>query len=238
MVVRWGIVTKRQGLTRDEFAHEWLSVHVPMVQNMATLRSYRQNIVVDAEQRSPFPRSAVTADGFAQLEFDSLNAMRESMAGLQANPALDLGHFLESVRTVATVRKVDRHPPVVRDASTLVKRVSLLRRAPGVTRTQFQDEWWGEHSRLVAEMPGYVGYAQNLVVEELGEPELTSDPDLGLDGIVEFWFENKEAMRRCYESEEFARTARHGRDFIGKITTFLVEEHVSVTGGASDGHHK
>lgn len=195
------------------------------------LRSYRQNVVVDREQRSPFPRGRFEFDGFAQLEFDSLNGMRTTMSGVREDPCIDISHFAREPLTVACVRKFDRRPP---EGRALVKRISLLKRAPAVSGSAFQHEWWGEHSRLVAELPGYVGYAQNLVIEQIGGPAEAGVEEPPFDGIVEFWFESSDAMRECYDSEEFARVAAHGKEFIGEITTYLVAEHVAETAAMAE----
>ncbi len=231
MIVRWGALRRAEGLNAEEFEREWLERHVPLVQYAPGLRSYRQNVVVDSEQRSPFPRGRSEFDGFAQLGFDSLNGMRATMSGVRADPRVDISHFAHEPLTIACVRKFDRRPP---EGRALVKRISLLKRAPGVSPETFQHEWWGEHSRLVADLPGYAGYAQNLVIEAIGGLGETEIEDPPFDGIVEFWFESPDAMRECYGSEEFARVAAHGEEFIGEITTYLVAEHVAETAATAE----
>lgn len=226
MIVRWGALRRVEGVNADEFEREWLERHVPLVQHAPGLRSYHQNAVVDSEQRSPFPRGRLEFDGFSQLEFDSLNSMRTTMSGVRADPRIDISHFAREPLTFACVRKFDRRPP---EGRSLVKRISLLKRAPEVSASTFQHEWWGEHSRLVAELPGYLGYAQNLVIEAIGGPDKAEAEDPPFDGIVEFWFESPEAMSDCYGSKEFARVAAHGEEFIGEITTYLVAEHRAQT---------
>lgn len=226
MIVRWGALTRADGLSEDEFAAEWLDRHVPLVRSAPGLRSYRQNVVVDAEQRSPFPRGGREFDGFAQLEFDSLNDMRTAMEHVRDDPQVHLAHFAREATTFAAVRKLDLAPPPGR---RLLKRISLLRRAEATNPACFQEEWWGEHSRLVAAMDGYAGYAQNLVIGAVDESGKIAG-EVAFDGAVEFWFEDLDSMQRFYGSAAFAGVAAHGEEFIGEITTYLVEEHIAGTG--------
>lgn len=232
MIVRWGALRHADGLSPEDFEQAWLQKHVPLVQHTSGLRQYFQNVVSDAEHRSTFMRGQLEYDGFAQLEFDSINAMRESMERIARDPRIDISHFAAEVKTFACVRKFDRIPK--RLGSQSVKRISLLKRATGVSASEFQSEWWGEHSRLVAKSPGYSGYAQNLVIEQIGGAE---HHEPAVDGVVELWFPSMDALDEFYGSDEFVRVAAHGEEFIGEITTYLVTEYTATTNGGARAKH-
>ncbi len=227
MIVRWGLLEGHHNQTDSDFRTRWIDRHVPDVLSGApALRHYIQNVVVDDAHRSPFPTGGLSFAGFSQLEFDSVDDMHFGMAQLRSRRELDLSAFVAKVQTLVAVRKMDRAPPVS-GSGALVKRISLLRRRLNVSAEEFQHEWWGEHSALVAELPGFVGYAQNLVVDRLPNDGGASYDELPIDGLVEFWFDGEEGMARCYASPEFERVAAHGRTFIADISTFLVDEHIA-----------
>ena len=47
--------------------------------------------------------------------------------------------------------------------------------------------------------------------------------ELPVEGVVEMWFETKEAFDEYYASPEFARASAHSSEFIGAINTYLTE---------------
>ncbi|GKY87744.1 hypothetical protein STA1M1_16130 [Sinisalibacter aestuarii] len=102
-------------------------------------------------------------------------------------------------------------------------RVSLLGRADGISAAEFQTEWWGLHSEMVRDMPGYVRYVQNLVLDRHIKGQSVPHSAVPVDGIVEFWFPDREGFDACYASDAFSKTAKHGAEFLQDITTYLVE---------------
>ena len=105
----------------------------------------------------------------------------------------------------------------------LIKRVSFLGRADGVTSEQFVKEWWNVHDRLVQTVPGCVGYNQDLVIDRIDGGVSVPYEELPVEGVVEMWFETKEAFDEYYASPEFARASAHSSEFIGAINTYLTE---------------
>lgn len=52
--------------------------------------------------------------------------------------------------------------------------------------------------------------------------------DLPIDGVVELWFEDTEALNRAFASPQGVQAMKHAESFIDEITTFMVETHVMV----------
>jgi EthD domain len=56
---------------------------------------------------------------------------------------------------------------------------------------------------------------------------LTADADdgmsLGIDGIVELWFEDVDAIERGFRSDRGRTTMMHAQEFISEISTFMVD---------------
>ena len=79
------------------------------------------------------------------------------------------------------------------------------------------------HDRLVQTVPGCVGYNQDLVIDRIDGGVSVPYEELPVEGVVEMWFETKEAFDEYYASPEFARASAHSSEFIGAINTYLTE---------------
>lgn len=103
-------------------------------------------------------------------------------------------------------------------AGKYVKRMSLLTKRPDVDLEDFRNEWFGLHGTLVKRLPGILGYQQNLVIDAPQQTERSL-----VHGIVELWFESPDAIDSAFRSDRGVTTMTHAKEFIGEITTFLVE---------------
>jgi uncharacterized protein (TIGR02118 family) len=114
-------------------------------------------------------------------------------------------------------------------AKALIKRMSLLRRRADVDAASFDREWRHEHARLVQLTPGVQGYRQNLVV---GRQVVKGTPcgyeELPVDGIVELWFSDLEALSKAFGSPQGVALMAHATTFIDEITAFMVETHTVI----------
>ena len=230
MVTRMGILTRRPDLTREQFRRHWLEVHGPLAARLPGLRRYPQNHVVDTSQLAiDHARGAWEVDGFSQLWFDDLDAMRRAIEVPELRPDLpDIANFCGGVKLVVCQPNVV--VPIAADAGPLVKRMSILTRRPEITAERFRDEWFGFHAEAVRKFPNLMGYTQNLVVDREGA-DLTSPASyeqVPIDGVVELWFRSVDDVRTAFSSPAAEVSQRHALDFIGTITTYLVETHVII----------
>ena len=224
------ILTKREpdhveyGMGMEEFKDYWLNVHGPIASKMANLRKYDQHVVVDAEHRHAIGQGSVVIDGYSELQFDSYGDMVEGVESLHGEGANDVPMFANPHCQILVLakREVIRIPEYLRGRK-LIKRVSFLGRADGVTSEQFVKEWWNVHDRLVQTVPGCVGYNQDLVIDRIDGGVSVPYEELPVEGVVEMWFETKEAFDEYYASPEFARASAHSSEFIGAINTYLTE---------------
>lgn len=226
MISRMGLLQKRTDLTTEEFQEHWYKVHGPIGAKMKNLRRYSQNLVVDNEQRSPFDRGPIEIDGFSELWFDSIYDMNEGVLSLGTEAAEDLALFGKTDLNILVLAKkeVVTVPDYLKKRK-LIKRISFLSRAEGVSAEEFQKEWWNIHAALVKTMRGYVGYNQNLVIDRIIDGKSVSYEEFPVAGVVEFWFESMDGFEETYGTPEFERSAAHGKEFISDITTYLVEEY-------------
>lgn len=59
------LLTRKHGMSREDFLQHWLEDHPAFVRRLAGLRGYRQNVAI--EHRTPWP-----VDGVAELWFDTI----------------------------------------------------------------------------------------------------------------------------------------------------------------------
>lgn len=224
MISRCGLMQKKEGMNTEEFKDYWLNVHGPIASAMANLRQYDQHVVVDREHRHPLNQGTVLIDGYSELQFDSYGDMLEGVASLNGEGANDVPMFANPhcPILVLTKRTVIKVPGYLR-GKKLVKRVSFLSRAEGVSSERFLKEWWNVHDRLVQTVPGCVGYNQDLVVDRIDGGVSVPYDELPIEGVVELWFETPEALDEFYASPEFARASAHSAEFVGAINTYLTE---------------
>jgi uncharacterized protein (TIGR02118 family) len=112
----------------------------------------------------------------------------------------------------------------------MIKRMSLLTRRPQVNPEEFRAHWFTTHAEILKrELPSVRGYVQNLWLGPGPNPLRPPGPHR-IDGIVELWFENAEAMDAAFASQGGATLMEDGRQFIETVTTFVVEERVMIPG--------
>ena len=109
----------------------------------------------------------------------------------------------------------------------MIKRISLLTRKQGLSREQFNDHWLDIHAPFVEKLPGVIRYIQNQIVDDAHRHDLPSGNQT-VDGFVEFWFEDVEAMDAAFATKEAKEAFADGAEFIESVTTFVIEEHLII----------
>jgi uncharacterized protein (TIGR02118 family) len=100
----------------------------------------------------------------------------------------------------------------------MIKRVSLVRRLPGLSHEEFVAHWSGPHVDLVRQLPGVRGLRLGVVKD--WRPDGT-----GWDGVGEVWFDSRAAADAAFLAEPLATEL--GRDralFLGDAQVGFVEE--------------
>ena len=225
MIVRMGLITKKPGLPDLEFERRWREGHGAIVRKAVPgLIGYLQNLIVDRSQKGiDYKRGAVEVDGISQLFFSDLAAMRGSVdAQALKTLADDEAHFVGDLILLTAVQNTVVAPPT---KGRFVKRMSLLRKRPDVSLEEFQAQWFGMHAVLVQRIPGLLGYRQNLVIDRR-KNRFADDEDaaqIPIDGVVELWFEDNDAIDRGFGSPRGKTTMMHAAEFLGEISTYMVQ---------------
>ena len=98
MIKSVGLLTRRDGLTREDFVKHWLEVHAPLAHAVPGVRRYVQSHIVEERTRPDIPTTAVVIDGIAELWYDDRAAMERANASpeakrLHAEGALYIGRI-------------------------------------------------------------------------------------------------------------------------------------------------
>jgi uncharacterized protein (TIGR02118 family) len=105
----------------------------------------------------------------------------------------------------------------------VIKNVSLFTRKDGLSQNEFTRHWVEVHAPLVRAVPGLRRYVQSHI---LGERTREDIPAIAarIDGIAELWFDDIDSMARAQASPEAAAMRADAILFVGRMTTFIVEE--------------
>ena len=81
----------------------------------------------------------------------------------------------------------------------MIKSISLSTRKDGTTHEQFVDHWTRIHGPLAHAVPGIRRYVQSHIVDERRRADIPA-LDVDIDGIAEPWFDDRDAMKRAFDS--------------------------------------
>ncbi len=100
----------------------------------------------------------------------------------------------------------------------MIRRFSLVRRRPDLTREAFLAAWTGEHVELAKRLPGLRGYVIHVLDE--GAPS---------DGIAITSFDSRADAERAFADPALAEGLARTRDeFAASVEVYFSEEHVIV----------
>jgi uncharacterized protein (TIGR02118 family) len=92
------LLTRKDGLTHEQFVRHWVDVHAPLAHAVPGLRRYVQSHIVEERTRPDIPATDLAIDGIAELWYDDGEAMARALASpeakaLHADGALFIGHI-------------------------------------------------------------------------------------------------------------------------------------------------
>ena len=107
MIKSIGLLTRKDGLSHEDFVKHWLEVHAPLAHAVPGVRRYVQSHIVGERTRPDIPTTNVEIDGIAELWYDDWAAMERASASpeakaLHADGALFIGR-IKSFITEETV---------------------------------------------------------------------------------------------------------------------------------------
>jgi uncharacterized protein (TIGR02118 family) len=213
-------ITRKETLDEAAFHRYWRETHGPIAGRIKQLRMYVQS------HRISYAGSNSSYDGEAEVLIDSLSVlaeMRKSPEYLDGALA-DERNFIDLTRVewMATQDHVIVEGPT---GSQLVKGVYQLKRRDGMSLDDFRKYWIEVHGNLGSKLPGLRRYVQSHLVDEA---YLYARPHF--DGVAQLWFDDADAMRAAFESQQGKALALDGPKFIdmSALRVFVAQEHVVI----------
>jgi uncharacterized protein (TIGR02118 family) len=101
----------------------------------------------------------------------------------------------------------------------VIRRFSLVRKRPDLSREEFLARWTGEHVDYARRLEGLRGYVIHIL----------DGPEPPYDGIAVTTFDSREAAERAFADPELAEgLARTRDDFAASVEVYFAAEHVIV----------
>lgn len=98
MIKSISLLTRRDGMTHEQFVRHWVEVHAPLAHRVPGLRRYVQSHILEERKRPDIPSIDVEVEGIAELWYDDRDAMARALASpearaLHADGALFIGRI-------------------------------------------------------------------------------------------------------------------------------------------------
>ncbi len=112
MIKVLSLLTRKPGLSHEDFVKHWRDVHGPLAHGIPGLRRYVQAHITGMRTRADIAESDVDIDGIAELWYDDEAAMAESAATPQAKRLYaDGALFIGRIKTfVIDEQEIIRQP--------------------------------------------------------------------------------------------------------------------------------
>jgi uncharacterized protein (TIGR02118 family) len=98
MIKVLGLLTRKDGISHEEFVRHWFDVHGPLAHAVPGIRRYVQSHITGTRSRPDVPETDVEVDGIAELWYDDLESFQRAattpeMKALTDDGALFIGRI-------------------------------------------------------------------------------------------------------------------------------------------------
>ncbi|WP_028601802.1 EthD family reductase [Ottowia thiooxydans] len=224
MINRFVFIERKTDISLDAFRQHWRQVHAPIAAQLPRLRQYTQYDEVGDSLRGLLLGSKVAIDGIALLAFDTIQDIEAAFTPeiVEALVA-DEGHFIGKLELVSTVPHLLGKLP---EEEGSARRISLIKRTPGTTLSEFQQRWWHDGGKTGSVPEGAHACIRNLVIDRgFGRKRDTPYEEFPFDGI-------EETVMKDGVSGEALSKERFGRPAMGpyaeELAVFTVKAYPIV----------
>jgi uncharacterized protein (TIGR02118 family) len=107
MIKSVSLLTRKAGMTHEQFVKHWVEVHAPLARSVPGLLRYVQSHIVEERTRPDIPTTEVDVDGIAELWYDDRDVMARAHASPQAKALFaDGALFIGRIKTFTVEEKV------------------------------------------------------------------------------------------------------------------------------------
>jgi uncharacterized protein (TIGR02118 family) len=101
------LLTRKDGMTHEQFMKHWVEVHAPLAHGVPGLRRYLQSHILEERKRPDIPSTDVEMDGIAELWYDDRDAMARAVASSEATALYaDGALFIGKIKTFTVEERV------------------------------------------------------------------------------------------------------------------------------------
>ena len=217
------LMKRRQGLSVEDFQHQWLTRHAGLAAQTPGLRRYVQSHTL----AQGYARGERFYDGISEMWFDDAAAWLAASAepAHAAALAADEATLIDAGRKVVMPVEalVVKDGPIPLDG---VKNVEFVNRRPGMALEPFRAYWREVHGPLAAGIALMRRYEQNHL--RLDQYAAAKPPRF--DGLAITWFDSTGDMKAGTQTEVYAHTRADEANFLpdGHLPFIVTREHVIV----------
>ena len=106
MIKVLSLLTRKDGITHEQFVRHWLEIHAPLAHAVPGIRSYVQSHISRTLSRPDIPDTDVEVDGIAELWYDNVEAFQRAAASPEMKRLTDDGAlFIGRIKTYVIEEK-------------------------------------------------------------------------------------------------------------------------------------
>ncbi|MGE0823927.1 MAG: EthD family reductase [Candidatus Binatia bacterium] len=214
------LMRRKPGLSRAECQRHWREIHAPLAQRIPGMRRYVQShVIAAANEETPY-------DGAAEIWVNDETAATTVFQSKEYKEGayLDEPKFVDiksALRLQTEDRMIFAGAPMSKTEG-LVKRMSFIKRKPGMSREEFSCYWQDVHGPIASKLPGLRRYLQCHTL-----PSMYANGEPPFDGVAQVWFTDTAALDKAFSSRVYLEEARpDGQKFIAPdgVMGLLIQE--------------
>jgi uncharacterized protein (TIGR02118 family) len=107
MIKTISLLTRRRGMTHEQFLTHWVEIHAPLAHAVPGLRRYVQSHILEQPPRPDIPTTEIEVDGIAELWYDDRATLTRAHASPEAKALFaDGALFIGRIKTFIVEEKV------------------------------------------------------------------------------------------------------------------------------------
>lgn len=100
MIKTLSLLTRKDGITHEEFVEHWLEIHAPLAHAVPGIRRYVQSHITGTSSRRDIPDIDIEVDGIAELWFEDAESYERAAASPEMKRLTDDGAlFIGRIKT-------------------------------------------------------------------------------------------------------------------------------------------
>ena len=100
MIKLLSLLTRKEGITHEQFVSHWLEIHAPLAHAVPGVRRYVQSHITGTRSRPDIADTGVEVDGIAELWYDDMPAFERAAATPEMKRLTDDGAlFIGRIKT-------------------------------------------------------------------------------------------------------------------------------------------